>query len=96
MRIRVEYLLFRRFIMNNEFREDSTPSIAKDEVNDEFEILLSCVGMDLLVLALLLGLGSAISLFHNHEVYTLEDFLSRSREEILSCKIILNLNSHFR
>lgn len=82
--------------MNSEFREDSTPSIVRDEVNDEFEILLSCVGMDLFVLALWLGLGSAISLFHNHEVYTLEDFLSRSREEILSCTIILILNSLFR
>lgn len=38
--------------MNSEFREDSTPSIVRDEVNDEFEILLSCVGMDLFVLAL--------------------------------------------
>lgn len=45
-------LLFKRLIMNSEFREDSTPSIVRDEVNDEFEILLSCVGMDLFVLAL--------------------------------------------
>lgn len=45
-------LLFKRLIMNSEFREDSTPSIVRDEVNDEFEILLSCVGMDLFVLPL--------------------------------------------